>query len=170
MPIGSQSEIRRVLVPIILLIGPPGAGKTMLAKRLPTTLPPLSLQEALETTRIYSASGKLNHGLGLLATRPVRPPHHSISTAALVVVGTIPAAGELSLAHRGVLFLDEFPEFNRNVLESLRQVIEDHVVTISRAHSSIEFPADFMLVAADEPLPLRLLHRPAQTLQMLGSA
>ena len=154
-----QEHVKRALLVAaagrhnVLLIGPPGAGKTMLAKRLPTILPPLSLQEALETTRIYSASGKLNHGLGLLATRPVRPPHHSISTAALVGGGTIPTAGEVSLAHRGVLFLDEFPEFTRSVLESLRQVIEDHVVTISRAHSSIEFPADFMLVAAMNPCP-----------------
>ena len=134
-----------------LLVGPPGTGKTMLAKRIPTILPVLSLQEALETTRIYSASGKLNHGAGLLATRPVRQPHHSISTAALVGGGTIPQAGEVSLSHHGVLFLDEFPEFNRSVLESLRQVIEDRVVTISRAHSAVDFPADFMLIAAMNP-------------------
>jgi magnesium chelatase family protein len=125
----------------------------MLAKRIPTILPPMSLQESLETTRIYSASGKLPTRASLLATRPVRQPHHSISTPALVGGGTIPQAGEVSLAHHGVLFLDEFPEFNRSVLESMRQVIEDRVVTISRAHSAVEFPADFMLVAAMNPCP-----------------
>jgi magnesium chelatase family protein len=135
------------------MIGPPGAGKTMLAKRLPTVLPRLSLQEALEATRVYSASGKLAGHSSLLATRPVRQPHHSISIAALVGGGTIPQAGEVSLAHHGVLFLDEFPEFNRSVLESLRQVIEDHVITVSRAHSAVDFPADFMLVAAMNPCP-----------------
>jgi magnesium chelatase family protein len=137
----------------MLMIGPPGAGKTMLAKRLPTILPGLSLQEALETTRVYSASGKLGGNTSLMATRPVRQPHHSISMAALVGGGTIPNAGEVSLAHHGVLFLDEFPEFNRSVLESMRQVIEDHVVTISRSHSAVDFPADFMLVAAMNPCP-----------------
>jgi magnesium chelatase family protein len=154
-----QEHVKRALLVAaagrhnVLMIGPPGTGKTMLAKRIPTILPPMSLQESLETTRIYSASGKLNHGLGLLATRPVRQPHHSISTAALVGGGTIPQAGEVSLSHHGVLFLDEFPEFNRTVLESLRQVIEDRVVTISRAHSAVDFPADFMLIAAMNPCP-----------------
>jgi magnesium chelatase family protein len=154
-----QEQVKRALLIAasgrhnVLMIGPPGTGKTMLAKRLPTILPPLTLQEALETTRIYSASGQLKAGESLMATRPVRQPHHSISTPALVGGGTIPSAGEVSLAHHGVLFLDEFPEFNRSVLESLRQVIEDGTVTIARAHSSVQFPADFLLLAAMNPCP-----------------
>ncbi|MFH1747432.1 MAG: YifB family Mg chelatase-like AAA ATPase [Planctomycetota bacterium] len=137
----------------MLMIGPPGTGKTMLAKRLPTILPPMTLRESLETTRIYSASGRLPKQTSLMATRPVRRPHHSISIPALVGGGTVPSAGEISAAHHGVLFLDELPEFTRSVLESLRQVIEDGTVTIARAHSAAEFPADFVLVAAMNPCP-----------------
>ena len=137
----------------MLMIGPPGTGKTMLAKRLPTILPPMTLQESLETTRIYSASGRLPSQASLMATRPVRRPHHSISVPALVGGGSVPSAGEISAAHHGVLFLDELPEFTRSVLESLRQVMEDGRVTIARAHSSVEFPADFLLVAAMNPCP-----------------
>ncbi|UCD28073.1 MAG: YifB family Mg chelatase-like AAA ATPase [Planctomycetota bacterium] len=137
----------------LLLIGPPGAGKTMLSKRLPTILPPLTLAESLETTRVYSAAGKLSPGRPLLARRPVRAPHHSASGPALVGGGTIPQAGEVSLAHHGLLFLDEFPEFPRSILETLRQPLEDGVVTIARSHSCIEFPARFMMVAAMNPCP-----------------
>lgn len=137
----------------VLLIGPPGAGKTMLAKRVPTILPPLILAESLETTRIYSAAGQLSNGQSLVATRPFRQPHHSSSVPALVGGGSVPGAGEVSLAHHGVLFLDEFPEFNRSALESMRQVLEDGAVTIARAHSAVRFPADFLLVAAMNPCP-----------------
>ncbi|MCB9849635.1 MAG: YifB family Mg chelatase-like AAA ATPase [Phycisphaerales bacterium] len=137
----------------LLLIGPPGSGKTMLAKRLPTVLPPLSLAESLETTRIHSVAGELAAGTSLLATRPVRHPHHSASTPALVGGGTVPQAGEVSLAHHGVLFLDEFPEFARQALEALRQPLEDGRVTIARAHTTVSFPASFMLVAAMNPCP-----------------
>ncbi len=137
----------------VLLLGPPGTGKTMLSKRLPTILPPLTLAESLETTRIYSASGELPAGTPLLARRPVRSPHHSASGPAMVGGGTIPKAGEVSLAHHGLLFLDEFPEFPRSILETLRQPLEDGVVTIARAHASICFPANFMLVAAMNPCP-----------------
>jgi len=138
----------------LLMIGPPGSGKTMLAKRVPTILPELTLDEALEATKIHSVAGNYNHFVnGLLTTRPFRSPHHTISDIALIGGGTFPRPGEVSLAHRGVLFLDELPEFKRQVLEVLRQPMEDGVVCISRAVSSLTFPAEFMLIASMNPCP-----------------
>ncbi len=137
----------------VILIGPPGSGKTMLAKRLPSILPPLTLNEALETTKIHSVAGKMSRYASLIAVRPFRSPHHTISDVALVGGGTHPQPGEISLAHNGVLFLDELPEFKRQVLEVMRQPLEDRCVTISRSQYSVEFPASFMFVAAMNPCP-----------------
>lgn len=143
-----------------ILIGPPGSGKTMLAKRLPTILPPLSLKEALETTRIHSVAGKLPEHATLIPRRPFRSPHHTISDMALVGGGSVPQPGEISLAHNGVLFLDELPEFRRTVLEVMRQPLEERKITISRARMAFDFPASFMLVAAMNPCPCGYYNHP----------
>jgi len=154
-----QEHIKRALLVAaagghnILMVGPPGSGKTMLARRLPTILPDLSLNEALETTKIHSVAGTLEPNVPLLAVRPYRAPHHTISDAGLIGGGSYPRPGEVSLSHHGVLFLDELPEFNKNVLENLRQPLEDGRVTISRAAMSLSYPARFMLAAALNPCP-----------------
>ncbi|MDX9769881.1 MAG: YifB family Mg chelatase-like AAA ATPase [Tenuifilaceae bacterium] len=144
----------------LIMIGSPGAGKTMLAKRLPTIIPPLTLREALETTKIHSVAGKIDKDTSLMTRRPFRSPHHTISDVALVGGGTYPQPGEISLAHNGVLFLDELPEFKRTVLEVMRQPLEDRVITISRAKFSVEYPASFMLVASMNPCPCGYYNHP----------
>ncbi len=144
----------------VILIGPPGSGKTMLAKRLPSILPPLNLHEALETTKIHSVAGKMNRNTSLISVRPFRSPHHTISDVALVGGGSNPQPGEISLAHNGVLFLDELPEFKRTVLEVLRQPLEDRHITVSRARLSVEYPASFMLVASMNPCPCGYYNHP----------
>jgi len=146
----------------VILIGPPGSGKTMLAKRLPTILPPMTLKESLETTKIHSVVGMLGHGVSLMRTRPFRNPHHTTSYVGLVGGGTYPQPGEISLAHNGVLFLDELPEFKRSALEVLRQPMEDRKVTIARARQTVEFPANFMLVAAMNPCPCGYYNHPTK--------
>jgi len=147
----------------IIMIGPPGAGKTMLAKRIASILPPMTLQEALETTKIHSVAGKIDKDTSLMTSRPYRSPHHTISDVALVGGGTFPQPGEISLAHNGVLFLDELPEFKRTVLEVMRQPLEDRTINISRAKFTIEYPASFMLVASMNPCPCGFFNHPEKT-------
>lgn len=155
---GQESVKRAIVVAAagghnIIMLGPAGTGKSMMAKALPGVLPAMTVEEAIEVTRVYSAAGKMEGGQGVVTVRPVRTPHHTASGAAVIGGGMIPRPGEVSLAHRGILFLDELPEFPRDVLETLRQPLEDHVVTIARSHSAVKFPASFMLVAAMNPTP-----------------
>jgi magnesium chelatase family protein len=157
--IKGQESVKRALVIAaagqhnIVMLGPAGTGKTMMAKALPGIMPPMTPSQAIEVTRVYSSRGLLDSSRGLVSARPVRTPHHTASSPAIVGGGAIPQAGEISLAHNGILFLDELPEFSRNVLETMRQPMEDHVVTIARSHGTVQFPASFMLVAAMNPTP-----------------
>jgi magnesium chelatase family protein len=157
--IKGQESVKRALVIAaagqhnIVMLGPAGTGKTMMAKALPGIMPALTPTQAIEVTRVYSSRGMLDSSSGLVSSRPVRTPHHTASSPAIVGGGAIPQAGEISLAHHGILFLDELPEFSRNVLETMRQPMEDHVVTIARSHGTVQFPASFMLVAAMNPTP-----------------
>ena len=147
----------------IIMIGPPGAGKSMMAKRMPSILPPFTLEEALETTKIHSVAGQIGTNTALMSRRPFRSPHHTISDVAMVGGGTYPQPGEISLAHNGVLFLDELPEFNRSVLEVMRQPLEDRKITISRAKFTVEYPASFMLVSAMNPCPCGYYNHPERS-------
>jgi len=147
----------------LLMIGPPGSGKTMMARRLPTILSPMTLEEALETTKIHSVAGRMGKETGLVSMRPFRSPHHTASSVALVGGGNAPQPGEISLAHNGVLFLDELPEFRRHVLEVLRQPIEDRVITISRARFSVDYPANFMLISSMNPCPCGYFNHPEKS-------